>query len=168
ITGVQFGLSEAELNTPIKDLSLFRISWYLFKYEPFNSFIGISQVITAILLVYKRTFVLGALLAIPIFLNILIIDITIMPPSLKISFIFRLSFYLFFIGLLLWYHKERVINAFKSLLNAPNLKFVHNKKWFFIVPIYMILLEIVNVIPKMIFYLIFYSDYTLNYFKNIF
>lgn len=105
LTGGQFGITETELNTPIKDLSLFRISWYLFKYEPFNSFIGISQIITAILLVYKRTYLLGTLIAIPIFLNILMVDLTIMPLSFKIAFFFRLTFYLIFIGIILWYQK---------------------------------------------------------------
>ena len=168
LTDGQFGLTDAELNTPIKDLSLFRISWHMFEAEPFKSFVGLSQVITAALLVYKRTFLLGALMAIPIFLNILIIDITIMPLSFKIAFIFRLSFYLIFIGFILWYHKTQVISAFKNLISAPNLKYKHNAKWFLIVPVYMLLLEIANIIPQMIFYLIFYSDYTINYLKNIF
>jgi len=168
LTGGQFGITELELNTPIKDLSLFRISWYLFKYEPFNSFIGISQIITAILLVYKKTFLLGTLMAIPIFLNVLMVDLTIMPFNFKVAFFFRLSFYLIFIGLILWYHKKQITTAFKNLISAPNLKFVHNKKWFLIIPVYMLLLEIINVIPQMIFHLIFYSDYTINYLKNIF
>ena len=54
LTDGQFGISEAEQNTAIKDLSLFRISWYVFEAEPFKSFVGISQVIAAVLLVYKR------------------------------------------------------------------------------------------------------------------
>lgn len=168
LTGGQFGITETELNTPIKDLSLFRISWYLFKYEPFNSFIGISQIITAILLVYKRTYLLGTLIAIPIFLNILMVDLTIMPLSFKIAFFFRLTFYLIFIGIILWYHKDRVINAFRSLLNAPYLKFKHSRKWFLIVPFYMILLEASSAIPKLIFYLIFYFDETIKMFSNFF
>lgn len=168
LTGGQFGITEAELNTPIKDLSLFRISWYIFEAEPFKSFIGISQIITAILLVYKRTFLLGALMAIPIFLNILMVDLTIMPYHFKVAFFFRLTFYLIFIGIILWYHKERVINAFKNLLNAPYLKFEHNKKWFLIIPVYMVLLEMWSGIFQFIYHLIFNYDYTLNYLKNIF
>lgn len=92
LTGGQFGLNEVEQNTAIKDLSLFKISWYIFDAEPFKSFIGWSQVVAAILLIFKRTFLLGTLMTIPIFLNILIIDITIMPLSFKIAFIFRISF----------------------------------------------------------------------------
>src|SRR5690606_22128360 len=103
LTGGQFGITEVELNTPIKDLSLFRISWHLFKNEPFNSFIGISQIVIAILLVYKRTFLWGTLMAIPIFLNILMVDLTIMPYHFKVAFFFRLTFYLIFIGMILWY-----------------------------------------------------------------
>lgn len=168
LTGGQFGLSETELNTPIKDLSLFRISWHMFEGEPFKSFIGISQIITAILLVYKRTFLLGTLMAIPIFLNILIVDLTIMPPFFKISFFFRLMFYLIFIGIILWYHKEQVLIAFKTLMKVPYLKFKHNTKWFLIVPIYMILLEVSSAIPKIIFLFIFHFEETARWFSNYF
>lgn len=168
ITDGQFGLTDAELNTPIKDLSLFRISWLVFEAEPFKSFVGLSQVVTAVLLVFKRTFLFGAFAAIPIFLNILFIDITIMPMSFKIAFIFRISFYLIFIGIILWYYKEQVLNAFKNLINVPYLKFQHKRKWFFIVPFYMILLEIVNVFPQMIYHLVFNYEYVITYLKSIF
>lgn len=40
LTDSQFGnLTPEELATPIKDLSLFKISWFIFDYEPFKSFI---------------------------------------------------------------------------------------------------------------------------------
>lgn len=43
LTGNQFGISEAEMATAIKDLSLFKISWFVFEQEPFKSFVGISR-----------------------------------------------------------------------------------------------------------------------------
>src|SRR5690606_14285107 len=147
LTDGQFGLTEA---------------------EQFKSFVGWSQVVAAILLIFKRTFLLGTLMAIPIFLNILIIDITIMPLSFKIAFIFRISFYLFFLGIILLYHKTQVIDALKSLTAAPYLKFKHHKKWFLIIPFYMVLLEMSSAVPKLIFYFIFHFDETMRFINHYF
>ena len=76
LTGNQFGLSAEQLSAPVKDLGLFKLSWFLFDHEPFKSFVGTSQIIAGLLLLYNRTLILGALLSIPILANILIIDIT--------------------------------------------------------------------------------------------
>ena len=43
LTVGQFGISEAEMATQLKDLSLFKVSWYLFEHEPFNSFWSFSN-----------------------------------------------------------------------------------------------------------------------------
>jgi uncharacterized membrane protein YphA (DoxX/SURF4 family) len=70
LTDSQFGVSEATLNQPLKDVDLFRLSWHLAAHEPFKSFIGVSQIITGFLLLYNRTVILGASMSIPIWLNI--------------------------------------------------------------------------------------------------
>ncbi|MEM8900560.1 MAG: hypothetical protein AAGC85_20765, partial [Bacteroidota bacterium] len=114
LTGGQFGLTEEELLTPIKDLSLFKLGWYLFDFQPFKAFIGISQIICAILLLWNRTVILGAFLYLPIALNILIIDLTIMPIELKVGFAFRLSFYLLLNILILWHYREKLLIMWKA------------------------------------------------------
>lgn len=90
--GDQFGISEATLNSALKDVDLFRLSWYLADHEPFKSFIGISQIVAGVLILYNRTVLLGALMAIPIWLNILMWDMTFM--GLYTPFTVRLPFYL--------------------------------------------------------------------------
>lgn len=66
LSGGQFGnLTTQELNTPIKDLSLFKIGWYLFDHQPFKAFIGISQIIAACLLLFNRTYLIGLLILTP-------------------------------------------------------------------------------------------------------
>ena len=72
LTGEQFGLDEQMMATPIQKLSPFDVSWYLFAFEPFNSFVGVSQIICAILLLVNRTTILGAFLFLPIITTILI------------------------------------------------------------------------------------------------
>ncbi len=115
LTGGQFGLRPEELNMPVKDLSLFRLSWYLFEQEPFKSFIGISQIIAGLLLLYNRTLILGTLLSIPILTNILVIDITYIKMT---GFYWRLSYYLVLDFLILWHYRDRMFAAFKNLTNG--------------------------------------------------
>lgn len=116
LAGLQFGgLSIAEHATPIKDLSLFKVAWYLFAHEPFNFFTGICEIIAALLLLFRRTAIVGTLMLIPIIVNILIIDIMIMPPGLKTRFIFRLSFYLILCTMLLYANSKKLVAAWKIL-----------------------------------------------------
>ncbi|MFC7525545.1 hypothetical protein ACFQRK_16395 [Parapedobacter sp. GCM10030251] len=81
-------LTVQELATPIQELSLFKIAWYLFDHQPFKIFIGISQIVASLLLLFNRTMVIGALMLVPIVANILIIDLTIMPYAFKLAFFF--------------------------------------------------------------------------------
>ncbi len=116
----QFGISTEEMSMPVKDLGLFKLSWYLFNHQPFKSFIGISQIIAGLLLLYNRTLILGVLISIPIFLNILIIDITYVKMS---GFYWRLSYYLILDVLILWHYRDKMIVAFKAIFNGLTTKF---------------------------------------------
>ncbi|WP_293913367.1 MULTISPECIES: DoxX family protein [unclassified Sphingobacterium] len=152
LSGGQFGnLSAKELATPIKDLSLFKTGWYLFDHQPFKYFIAISQITASLLLLYKRTVIIGALMLIPIIVNILIIDLTIMPHSFKIAFTFRLSFYLLFIALLLYYYREDLMPMLKKLMNIHTLKYKHSKLSYLLIPVFMVLLECLNGVFKIIY-----------------
>lgn len=154
ITGNQFGnLTETELATPIKDLSLFKVSWFLFEHEPFRSFIGICQILASLLLLYNRTAILGALMFIPIVLNILIIDLTVMPPSFRLSFTFRLSFYLILLALILHHYQEKIVSAWKTITNDVSLKHEHPRWRFILVPVIMILLESMSGVLQFIYVL---------------
>ena len=94
--------------TQLKDVSLFKLSWYSFDHEPFKSFIGVSQIICGLLLLINRTTLIGAFLFLPIVATILIIDLTFMPISLAQGFAWRLSFYIFLDLLILWHYKDRM------------------------------------------------------------
>ena len=104
----QFGISEEEMTTPVKDLSLFKLSWFMFDHEPFKSFIGLSQIICASLLLFNRTVIIGAFLFLPIITTILIIDLTFMPIGMAQSFTWRLSFYIFLDLLIIWNSSEQM------------------------------------------------------------
>lgn len=79
IIGSQFAewpeLSERLLNTQVKDLIGFELVWLFMGYSySYNFFIGISQIIGGILLLFNKTKYLGILLLFPILLNIVLID----------------------------------------------------------------------------------------------
>jgi len=159
LTDGQFGISVKEMETPVKDLGLFKLSWYLFDQEPFKSFVGVSQIIAGLLLLYNRTLILGALLSIPILVNILIINITYIKMT---GFYWRLSYYLFLDFLILWHYKDRMIIAFKNVFSGLTTKFKYPIWAYLILPIMAIGLELLGVVPRLISGLIFNTTETLK------
>ncbi|MFC6101274.1 hypothetical protein [Olivibacter domesticus] len=122
LTNGQFGVTEATMNQPLKEIDLMRVSWYLAAHEPFKSFIGVSQILTAGLLIYNRTAIIGAFVSIPIWLNILMWDMTFM--GLYTSFTIRIPFYLLLTLLIIWHYKNKVLIALEVLpKGTPKFKF---------------------------------------------
>ena len=117
LAGLQFGVSDETMQMALKDIDLFRLSWYLADHEPFRSFIGVSQIVTAILLLYPRTVLIGAFMSIPIWLNILIWDLTFMGDRSG-TFTVRLSVYLVLTGLIIGQERTKVIPALRRILLA--------------------------------------------------
>ena len=109
LTGGQFGVSEEELLKPLKDTSLFRLSWYLFDHQPFKAFVGIGQLICGILLLFRRTALLGAFIFIPIALTILIIDISFMNAFMARAFTYRFVYYFILLALILYSYKDQLL-----------------------------------------------------------
>ena len=122
LTGFQFHISANLLDTKVKDANLFKLSWFLADHEPFKTFIGVSQISAALLLIFNRTAVIGAFLVIPIWLNILIWDISFMDRIMAIQFGFRISYYLVLTGSILWFYKDKIITAYKSFTEKINSK----------------------------------------------
>lgn len=154
LLGGQFGnLTETELTTPIKDLSLFKVAWYLFDHQPFKIFIGISQIAASLMLLYNRTMVIGALMLIPIIANILIIDLTIMPYGFKVAFGFRLTAYLCYIGLLLLYYKNDLFPAWRTIASIKPLRYANHRTASYLLVIILVpTLEFAPALLKMIYF----------------
>lgn len=162
LTAGQFSVTEAEMATQLKDLSLFKLSWYLFDHEPFKSFIGISQIICAILLLIHRTALIGAFLFLPIATTILIIDLSFMPLLLAQGFVWRLSFYILLDVLILWHYKERMQVIWDALWRNMNTKFKYQFWAYLLLPIFAAVLEFIGVIPKILTLLIANPTETLD------
>jgi uncharacterized membrane protein YphA (DoxX/SURF4 family) len=164
LTDNQFGLNANQLSTPVKDLGLFNLSWYLFDHEPFKSFIGVSQILAGLLLLYNRTLLLGALLSVPILLNILIIDITYIKMS---EFYWRLSYYLLLVFLIFWHYKERMFLAIHNISGGLSTKFKYPLWAWLILPIMAIGLEVLGAVPRLVTDLIIHPTETLKAFAEI-
>lgn len=164
LSGNQFGVSPAEMNMTIKEIGLFKLSWYLFDQQPFKCFIGISQIIAGLLLLYNRTLILGALMLIPIVANILVMDITYIKMP---SFYWRLSYYLLLDFLILWHYKDKMFAAVKSIIVGMNTKYKFSWKAYALIPVTVILLEFLPFFIKLIWGIIFHTGQTIEQFKSM-
>lgn len=163
----QFGITDAELGMQVKDLSLFKLSWYLFNHQPFKAFIGISQLICGTLLIINRTAIIGALMFLPIVTTVLIIDLSFMPSWLMDGFAWRLSFYIILDFLILWHYKERMLTIWNSMWNGMSTKFSFPIWAYLILPVLAIGLEIVGFIPKLITNLIINPSESIEGFSQL-
>lgn len=165
-TGGQFGVSEEELLTPLQDISLFRLSWYLFDHQPFKAVVGVLQIICGSLLIINRTAIIGALMFIPIISTIFLIDLTMMPPVHKGGFTWRLSYYVLLDLLILWHYRERMEVIGEAVWQSVSTKFSYPLWMYAILPIMAIALEVSGVLPKILFNLIIDPVGMVNTFKK--
>ncbi len=148
LTDGQFGIDSKSMELPLKDLDLFRLSWYMADHQPFKAFIGVSQLLAAALLTFNRTYVLGALMSIPIWLNILVWDMTFME-GMTSAFTFRLSFYLTLTFILIYdaVKDKRVLIA----MLTQNTSIAKHPFWLYVtLPIAALALELVGATPNAI------------------
>lgn len=110
-------LSPEMASRAANDLSGFDLAWLFFGYsQEYILFIGITQVVGALLLLANRTKILGVLLLIPVLLNIIIVDICFDIPSGATS---SAIIYLVLLLLMLWFNRERVTNIWRAV-TGPN------------------------------------------------
>ena len=161
----QFGITEEELNTVVKELSPFRLSWYLFEMQPFKAFIGISQLICGSLLIINRTAIIGAFMFLPIVATVLIIDITFVKMP---GFYYRLSAYIILDLLILWHYKEKMLVIWDAVWNKVNTKFKYPIWMYLVLPILAIFLEVVLVLPKFLVQFMTNPSQVIESFRNLF
>jgi hypothetical protein len=76
LNGAQFTVISSELDKPMGQVSGFWLTWYYFSYSPiYGNLIGIVQILGAVLLMFRKTTVLGACLLLPVIGNIFLINI---------------------------------------------------------------------------------------------
>jgi hypothetical protein len=76
VMGAQFTVLDSQLAKPMGDVSGFWLTWYYFGYSPvYSAVVSGAQIFGAILLCFKRTALAGALLLLPVMVNIVSIDL---------------------------------------------------------------------------------------------
>ncbi|MBB4806389.1 putative membrane protein YphA (DoxX/SURF4 family) [Chryseobacterium defluvii] len=168
LTVGQFGISPQEMATPIKDLSLFRVMWYLFGHEPFNTVVGILQLVTGVLLLFDRTAILGVVFFIPVAANILLMDISFMPESLAAGFTKRFMFYFFLCFLILWNDRDRIRIIWNTMIKKNPMKLRFPILLYLLVPVFALALEFLPAIPQIIYGFITEPVKTFELFQKIF
>lgn len=159
----QFTFDSKLLLMPVKDVGLLNLQWYIYSFEPFNYFIGTSQIVTAFFLLFRKTAFYGAILFLVIITNILIIDLVVMEGWIKLKMVGKVVFLLGLDLYLLFCFKEeikRILNLIQSI--KYNRKF--SIRYLFYVFGIAILLNCLSIFPKYI-YILFTEP---NQLKSIF
>ena len=75
LNGSQFTILDSELDKPMGQVSGFWLTWYYFGYSKvYGNLIALLQVLGGILLMFRRTTLLGTCLLLPIIANIILVD----------------------------------------------------------------------------------------------
>lgn len=141
----QFGVHDTSiLEQPIKDIDSFYVAWHLFERSKFfNIATGILEIIGGILLIFNRTALIGALFVLSILSQILIIDIAFTTGVQGYALPIRICGMILADFLILYYYKEKIIIAWKSLTNDISTKFKYKWWIFLILPIVGFLMDFI-------------------------
>jgi hypothetical protein len=118
--------SLSQLATPIGDLSPMRLAWFFIGYsQPYEVFSGLAECLAGALLLFRRTSTLGALVAVSVFLNVCMLN-------LSYNIVVKLfSIHLFvFSCILLVSDAKRLLNFFVlNRATAPVIVYQLPQKW---------------------------------------
>ena len=135
---VQFN-GAVPVNKTISELTAQQLMWAFYGYsKPFVLTLGFLEIIGGILMLIKRTRILGCLFVTTILVNVILQDIF---YSVNIGALRAAILYQVFIVLILWFNKEKLIQSFRILLN-PTVFSGFNKK-FFLKTIFSIILFVI-------------------------
>ncbi len=76
LNGSQFTVLDSELTRPMGEVSGFWLTWYYFSYSPiYGTFIALVQICAGVMLVLPGLALVGALILLPLVINIVMIDL---------------------------------------------------------------------------------------------
>ena len=79
---LQFRLNHTLADRPVSSLTGYELTWFYYGYSRLYSVIlGIAQIVGGGLLLFRKTSLLGAFAVLPVIVNILLIDVLILPPD---------------------------------------------------------------------------------------
>ena len=129
----------AMLKTPLQNVDMFHLTWYYYSQSKvLATATGILQILAAGLLVVNRTVLAGCLIAFPIFLSILFVDIDSTTHFFRLALPARVTFYLFCLTLFCIYRKETVKPIIVALFPAQYKLQLPNKWNLLLIPVFLI------------------------------
>lgn len=136
ITGAQFGIyDQTLLDKPLRDVSEFNLAWYLFGLnDTFKIVVATFQILGGILIIINRTALIGALVLLPILINIFLIDLSFTTEALGSALLIRLIFMVLCDLAILWFYKERVWRAWVALTDGFSTRYKYPWWIFLLMP----------------------------------
>ena len=131
IVGGQFYLKgelpEEVAKVSLADTTSYNLAWTFFGHsKAYIYFIGISQLIGALLFLINRTKLIGGAILIPILLNIIVVDYFF---GVAYGAMFSACWYLASVLFVFYLYREQLEQAVKSLLKAPTHVIEKRKVW---------------------------------------
>jgi len=121
----QFEVNYSAMDTPLKDVSDLDLLWYFIGRSNVQSFLyGLAEFIPCILLLFRRTTFLGAVLLLPALFGVVLVNV--FNDIEYHTLVFGIMFLLFDIGILLFYRKE-IATLFISAKNKLQFPFLGRK-----------------------------------------
>ena len=128
ILGMQFGHNYTAYERPLGNLGPMQFAWAFFGASyAFQAIIGWSQVLASLFLLFRTTRNLGAIILVPIMLNIVLVNFY-FDVSVKLFSSYYLSMAIY---ILLWDFRRltQFFFANQTVLPAPVMQFFGAKKW---------------------------------------
>lgn len=116
LNGSQFTILASELDKPMREVSGFWLTWYYFGYSPiYGNFIALVQIIGGILLMFRKTTLLGSCILLPVITNIILVDIfyEIDHGAILVALIIEAA-----LIIILALHKEELVEVFWRKQNS--------------------------------------------------
>ena len=124
------------VNKKVSELTGMQLMWAFYGYsKPFVLILGALEITGGILMLIKKTRILGCLFVSTILVNVILQDIfySVNLGALKAAIIYQL-----FIVAILWFSKEKVIQSFRIITSIEKIE--ASKKKFFLKAIFSVLL----------------------------
>ncbi|NNM22504.1 MAG: hypothetical protein HKO54_03025 [Flavobacteriaceae bacterium] len=112
------------------EVGAYNLAWTFFGYSKgYILFIGISQIIGALLFLINRTKLLGGAILVPILLNIIVVDVFF---GVAYGALFSACFYLGSILFVFYLHKEKLLRIIRDLIVNSENQALKESTWTFI------------------------------------
>ncbi len=116
LNGAQFTILESELDKPMREVSGFWLTWYYFGYSAlYGAFVAAVQIIPGIMLLFRKTTLLGSAILFGVIGNVILIDIAyrIDLGAMVMAILLETC-----LGYILWQHRTEITELFWTRQNS--------------------------------------------------